>query len=880
MDPNSKVETGDGLPEPRHRFGPRLLVVARAGGVAVHTSPLAPPMPLGLSELAFLGALDGAPGGSDLEHIESCVAQVVETYRAERAALKSLLQNLRFMRLFGKRADEAIALDAPRSAPPAPPADDLDLAGFLRLHTPVVLRLHRGRYEFIGHEGGVRVALSPVETLAVGSLSLPTTRARAYADHCAKAGPHALDEDAFDALLRRLHGQRLLSNAAEDESEKVPVAGVVSRAWVERHFQQHALAQDAAEREREERTGVKRVRVVPVAFDDGPPLALGLVIAYAQAYDGGRLNERFDFRRDWVWAPDRFEVFTQRPAVYLFSNYLWSHARCAEVSARVKQVSPSSITIHGGPDTPGYPADVERHFRENPHVDIAVHGEGEIAAAQILDRLAGVLRDDGGPVDLSVLADVPGISFRKGDTVVHTAPRERIKDVDALPSPILQGFFDVYRGVPGLRVVLETNRGCPYGCTFCDWGGATMTRIRKFDLARVFGELRWVADIGASAVSVSDANFGIFPRDVEIAEEAARLRRETGAPSAFGASYAKNTVEHLKKIIAVLTDAGMLAGGVLAFQTTDKATLDAVKRSNIKKEKYDQLEVEMREARLPLVVELMFGLPGSTYASFKADLQECIDRELMARINMTSVLVNSPMNHPDYRAEHALVLDTPHGPGQTPTLIGTKTFTPDEHASMQQLRKLFMLGEHFGCLRLVSRYLRQELGLREIDFLDRLMRDAPALPEYPLLGVLVTTGDGLMAAPLSWALVLRELRSYVTRSLGAPDDSALDAILRAQHALLPSADRVLPERQALAHDVVAWHAAMIEAKRSHVGADWPRSVPRLRDLPPGELVVADPRGVVQRLLGIPMDAAAVGMHWEYDTPMARWSHSEALYESL
>ena len=41
--------------------------------------------------------------------------------------------------------------------------------------------------------------------------------------------------------------------------------------------------------------------------------------------------------------------------------------------------------------------------------------------------------------------------------------------------------------------ILETNRGCPYGCTFCDWGSATLSRIRKFDLDRVFAELEWCA---------------------------------------------------------------------------------------------------------------------------------------------------------------------------------------------------------------------------------------------------------------------------------------------------------------------------------------------------------------------------------------------------
>ena len=35
--------------------------------------------------------------------------------------------------------------------------------------------------------------------------------------------------------------------------------------------------------------------------------------------------------------------------------------------------------------------------------------------------------------------------------------------------------------------MLESNRGCPYGCTFCDWGSATLSKVRNFDLDRVYG---------------------------------------------------------------------------------------------------------------------------------------------------------------------------------------------------------------------------------------------------------------------------------------------------------------------------------------------------------------------------------------------------------
>ena len=123
---------------------------------------------------------------------------------------------------------------------------------------------------------------------------------------------------------------------------------------------------------------------------------------------------------------------------------------------------------------------------------------------------------------------MPGIYFRKpGGGVTHTADRERISDLDIIPSPFLTGLFDAYADVPGTAVTIETNRGCPYGCTFCDWGSATLSRIRKFDLQRVFDEIEWCAKTHMQGIGPADSNFGIFERDVGIAE---RVAADEGDP--------------------------------------------------------------------------------------------------------------------------------------------------------------------------------------------------------------------------------------------------------------------------------------------------------------------------------------------------------------
>ena len=233
--------------------------------------------------------------------------------------------------------------------------------------------------------------------------------------------------------------------------------------------------------------------------DEGVPAALGVIFAYAKVYGDSCLDKFYDFRKDWVWDDDRLEGFTARPAIYLCSNYLWSHEKSIAVSATVKRLSPNSITIHGGPDTPKYPEDAKAYFAEFPHVDIIIRGEGEASAAETLDKLRSVIGQEN--PDLSVLAGVAGISYRYGGEIIRNPDRPRIEDLDTIPSPYLMGLFDAYKGTPRLHVTLETNRGCPYGCTFCDSGSATTSKIRKFDLDRVFGELEWCSTAKVQSVS-------------------------------------------------------------------------------------------------------------------------------------------------------------------------------------------------------------------------------------------------------------------------------------------------------------------------------------------------------------------------------------------
>jgi hypothetical protein len=318
-------------------------------------------------------------------------------------------------------------------------------------------------------------------------------------------------------------------------------------------------------------------------------------------------------------------------------------------------------------------------------------------------------------------------------------------------------------------------------------------------------------------------------------------------------------------IVDILARSGVITSAGLSFQSLDPGVLEVIDRQNIKTERFDDLAKAFRRAGLPMYTDLILGLPGSSRTTFKNDLQEASDRELHARVFHTQLLMNSPMNAPEYRAEHGIVAR----PG-TP-VRSTRTYTEDDWFEMRRIRGAFLVADRFGALRQVSRYVRSETGTREIDFIDQARMASRR--RWPLLNFLLRWTSGVMAPPVSWRFVIDEVRDYLVNDVGLAADEALATVLSVQHAVLPSARRELPVHLELAHDYAAWHAAIIEAKEDGHRHDWHVLVPPLRELPPGTLTVSDPQDICTHGLGIEVglfsESMDINAAWELESPIQR-----------
>ena len=127
----------------------------------------------------------------------------------------------------------------------------------------------------------------------------------------------------------------------------------------------------------------------------------------------------------------------------------------------------------------------------------------------------------------------------------------------------------------------ETNRGCPYACTFCDWGATTHSKVKVFPIEKILADISWCEDKPVNYLSCNDANFGIFKeRDLQIAKHCVKVAKKNGLIDHINLQYAKNQTEQIFEIAKEV--GGYSRGLTISVQSMSETVLTAIKRRNLR----------------------------------------------------------------------------------------------------------------------------------------------------------------------------------------------------------------------------------------------------------------------------------------------------------
>lgn len=403
----------------------------------------------------------------------------------------------------------------------------------------------------------------------------------------------------------------------------------------------------------------------------------------------------------------------QVPDVLAFSVLGWTYRSFGALAETFKQLNPRGLAVFGGNHVTHQS---ERVFREFPWIDVVVNGEGE----HTFHELIGYLLDE--PAEFAP-DNVPGLSYRRSDGSVHTTEeRERIEDLDVIPSPFLTGAIPLADAAGNFRydvALMETNRGCPYKCSFCYWGGAIGQRMRTFSADRLAAELDMFGFHQAPSIVLCDSNFGLLESDEEFVELLIKTRERHGYPRALITSWAKNKSNRFYNIVKQLKRHGFHSLFTLALQTLSDEALTDMLRKNMKVNHWENLVDWLNEEGLDCYAELLWGAPGETPESFYEGYDRLAKR--VSRIAVYPMLLLPNTSYAENRATHGFV--TVRGESDDfEYVLANRTSTVAENLEMQRfIYWARVLGEQ-QYLRNLWRPTRDLANLTQSQLINSLKR--------------------------------------------------------------------------------------------------------------------------------------------------------------
>jgi|TARA_B110000046_G_C13014437_1_gene408017 radical SAM superfamily enzyme YgiQ (UPF0313 family) len=383
-----------------------------------------------------------------------------------------------------------------------------------------------------------------------------------------------------------------------------------------------------------------------ILVSDTIPINIGFIGSYSKKMFGEDISiELFKYPKEVIE-----QIKKDPPDVIGFSNYSWNSNLSEYVASIAKDINPNIITIQGGTNFPHQTNLQEIFLRERPYTDFHTLLEGEIACSNIIERIFNSNFDKekifNDPIDGVVFIHPNTKKFIKGNYI------DRIKDLDEIPSPYLNGmldkFFDGY-----LTPFIETNRGCPFTCSFCHTGSNYYHKLNKFSKQRVEDEINYIGEkagkLKISNLHLADVNFGMYPQDRLTCEFLKKSKETHGWPKQIMATTGKNSKDRVMEITNILGDMFSIN---MSMQSMDEQVLKNIKRANIKLDHMIDVNNHLIEQGRSTKAELIVGLPGESKKTFLNGLDNVLNSNSTAVTIYTLMMLHgTEFKNPEYREQ-------------------------------------------------------------------------------------------------------------------------------------------------------------------------------------------------------------------------------------
>lgn len=378
------------------------------------------------------------------------------------------------------------------------------------------------------------------------------------------------------------------------------------------------------------------VLFVNCRLDIYPPIGLCYLSAYLRQNLAGAETALVEFVPGDSRERNLGLVLGHKPDIVAITTYTVGFHEVRELCDDLRQALPGATILLGGPHITSLPATLPES------ADAGVLGEGEATLLEIASMVAVSGRLD--PAEPS-LAEVKGICFRKGGSVVTTPLREPISDLDTVPFPDLsilnmkwytsrKRFMMMkgnYRGF-----VLLTSRGCPFNCRFCQ-ASAQWGRCRYHSAERVVAELEALrrAYPHIDAVNIID---DLFIGDRKRLREIVRLIREKGLHEGIAFNVNGHVNMATEEVVGLLKSINVVQIAY-GFESGSERILDFLKRGSATVERNRRAAEITNRYGIGVGGQFMIGAPGET----EAEMRETIDFIASTSMSHVHVSITTPL---------------------------------------------------------------------------------------------------------------------------------------------------------------------------------------------------------------------------------------------
>lgn len=451
------------------------------------------------------------------------------------------------------------------------------------------------------------------------------------------------------------------------------------------------------------------------------PYSSACIWAYAKTFPN--ITDNFNLKEVFFKREDHDSVLSRldNPSICGFSCYMWNENYSLNLAKKIKQRWPKCKIVFGGAQT-------HSGYLTHDFIDSIVLGEGEHSFVRLLN------------------------DYLTNNSIETLYPKSRIDDLESMPNPYSSGVFDtIIKKYPDYTwaTTFESNRGCPYACTFCDWGQITYSKVRKFSLEYVQETINWIVNNNVSYLVFADANFGMLKdRDLEIARMFAQTasKNKNCKLEAFNVQFAKNSSEVVFEIAQTLNL--YMKGITFSMQSMNNDTLQIIKRDNMEINKLASMLKLSEQYKINSYSELILGLPLETLQSWKQGLGEILELGQHTNIDVwfTQMLVNSELASQEsvkkfgiktVRAKNYISIYNPNEDyGEENQEVAelvreTNTMTTREMVDAYMFAWLIIHFHINGYSQVLARYCRNFHNVSYKDFYDTLLNN---VIDDPIIG--------------------------------------------------------------------------------------------------------------------------------------------------